>query len=670
MTYTKDDVNITVESVQLGDGTGDVTQTNFYLKLKNGSDFESFSVSEGDDLISLLNSSEGNPAKPYQVAIDYFGNLSNAFIWQLGAPSNPYAGTYTYSSGEEVSTDSIFQMAVNEKPGCICITLLNQSVNNNSGRGNPSGITINYTDENGIGGSFQLDIAFPILSHGEPVVYDNTNVTIEENSSAIVWSSPYIDYNVFNNYLTLKNGKNIKTFSVNQECHLSDPSAVPALPFSVIGTGAVLQNAFLWAPGSQQQATIEANTSSASNSNSEYTNPFGVQIPVDVNDYPGAICASLLQLDNSSVINKQYFYAYINFVDEDGVEGNVILGLNPDEDANTLSLMSWEDVFGAFTEMDLVFTGNTSASSASIYANNWNAVPVTCRLAATDNSTANVLIPLTQDDVANVATFINAANQQPLTYSFSRVGDDVWYYTDQDTGYTSVPEYGGQSAGLSFTEDAYQTAQFYVWASSESQVALTMALQATVKGVVYNTSEQNNNYQGDVSLYITGLSPKRYTQEDMSWTSIKQTHPNGWVDNCNITWLDNYCYYLDIASDDFHMTKVNIQNPEKAWDFQYKGDGFWRNISFDLTCYYGQPEQTVYIETSITTGYGLTFGETITINELPGLCYCVADMNTGCLWSGGGHTSDCYAEFTDNYGNNGRFKIVWDSDHTLNYYPA
>ncbi|MEX3172684.1 hypothetical protein AB4M04_11365 [Serratia quinivorans] len=377
MTYTKDDVEIFLESTAIGNPI--IQGKNYYLKLKSGNKIVSLSASmtntpewpNGENVFSSLDGVPESPSSPSMSMTRHNthntdANNANAFCWPLDDASTVYASMYYLESrGEGRNTYSypvpygdICSMGINKYPGVFCITVLQQNVFNekppggfNTGSG--GGVAIDFTDEEGNKGGVGIqmdagnDADFVLWFH--ETVKNTPEYYIEVEDIIVEQTMPV---NVDNYYMRLKNGKKIKSYTVNSECHQSDLAATPAKPFYVNDNEGVINNGFLWPMGDAQQVQVSMYSSSASMGGD--ADAYGDTFDIGVNKYSGVICSTILQQGNYSEIPYSVdYYAYIDFFDEDDVAGRFIIGPEHNGSNTSMKLFGWADIPGFYTSNDM-----------------------------------------------------------------------------------------------------------------------------------------------------------------------------------------------------------------------------------------------------------------------------------------------------------------------------
>ncbi len=177
-----------------------------------------------------------------------------------------------------------------------------------------------------------------------------------------------------NYYLSLKNGKAIKSFTLGNGGYVStipvsDADVTSALPFYT-GNPWNAYNGYCWPLGDPKTVPVSMCKMSA------FNDPqfMGLDpIPVNINERPGCITLTrLLATAPSSIVssaNTDLHCCYINFIDEDGSEGNVIVGPNPSDSGNMMRFLSEQEAAN-MTDNALLFHAEQKANSAIVMGSN------------------------------------------------------------------------------------------------------------------------------------------------------------------------------------------------------------------------------------------------------------------------------------------------------------
>lgn len=694
MTYTKNDVTLSSENTStITLTTPSVDQDNYFLKLNNGQRIVSYDVSNAGEC-EQASLSDG-VAKPFYTTNSNANGNCSGFIWPMSdAPEEVTSSMYTTPGYNAEAYGDTFTIKVNQKPNEICLTRLAQQNSDTGATNEKISADIVFYDEN-------YDRYTATLSPSEDgnkiVLQTSSSASIElysENTATIAFESKKIDQD--NYFLQLKNGKKIKSYSVNKQCAVGDlnsSESSPAESFYVgCSAGKDINNGFIWPLGGASEVFVTMYTALATGETKAIPlyNPFKIK----VNQREGAICLTRLLKNGAGEAKNNFYYAYISFTDEDGVTGQVIVG--PDKSNNsglTMKVLNVQDVFGTYSMMNLEFSESLNSSSATIYGNTRNQVPVTVRLAATDDSLATVDIPLTKEDVFALTTLVDDGNNKNLIRSqtVSSTDNSPWYYTTTESEYV-IAEYSGSNAVKSVTPmasgDVYTTAVYYVWAKSQSSVSV--CLQSIINGKTYTTSSRNDNYAQDSLINIKALSQRSYTMDEVTWqpgpwqNGIKVVSPAG----TNISYMNFGTYYLDIKGTDFNIKKMvkcsqgnqpapTSQSKENAskfgqnfssgkFAFRLSQVGFWHCWSIDFTYYADLPEKTMDFTVYDNRGAYEVYGAKI--NRLPGMCFGTMDGNMTQTYDWN-YDHDTTAVFYDQYGNKGEF-VIHPQGYELKCYPA
>ncbi|CAI1723634.1 Uncharacterised protein [Serratia quinivorans] len=362
---------------------GPVGQDNYYLRLKNGNAITSYTAqTEGD--LAALSIDPTNPALPFSCGYNSSA-FTSSFIWPLGDQQPVVTTMYSadIDGGYSPLTPGMtFDISVNEKTGCICLTFLawtpTKGIIGGSGLNN---VNITYIDSGGNTGQVTLEsndygdmlqiatgseitLTSAKAAADKAVVWDSTSeielLKADIATIPYLWNSNATTVEQDNYYLRLKNGKAITSITTSS---LNLAALSPARPFSTDRHGGYYYNAFIWPLGDQHLV----NTTMYGGGN---IGPFKIQyfntgsFSMSVNEKPGCVCLSNLAWDGESFIgvSTKRHDVSITYTDSSGNIGQVIVGPNPADYGKSLSIIKVDN--------DKLGTAKVAADKAVVVGSN------------------------------------------------------------------------------------------------------------------------------------------------------------------------------------------------------------------------------------------------------------------------------------------------------------
>jgi hypothetical protein len=381
-------------------------------------------------------------------------------------------------------------------------------------------------------------------------MYTEKDVQLIRNDTKTIETHDDFTVDQDNYYLTLNNGNAITSFTSGGGGFIStipsdDYDTLAAVPFyTACLPGQRVLNGYCWPLGNKQTVRVNMRGSSEF---SEEKRLHMAPVSIVINEQPGSINLTRLNVSGGYLTEIDYAAAqndlnncYIHFIDEYGNEGDVIVGPNPDDNGDTMSLLTEQEgnetVVDSNDSLDLLKVNTATHSVPGLgevdqdnyYLQLKNGKAITSYTVNSECFQAS----LTTDSDNLARPFCAMNNGDSIVNAF------IWPLGDQQLVDTSVFLGAGESGSkVEFNSDSFPMSvneKPGCICLTRLSVASSMYTTEDNDFKAYITYTDSSGETGQVIVGLTSHNDGNYMQI-LDWTDVFST-----VDNMNIEFPEQF----------------------------------------------------------------------------------------------------------------------------------